>query len=230
MKFEEGSTEVEKSHFLLPLNYKLTPKQPASQETSIKLEEDENRPKPFFPTAAPATSAAMRIQSRASSVSSTGRDILKQPLPRLRKSTESLLQKRNSVELKRSSSDVSTRSSVPNLRNSLPPSESRASTPGATAATQPGALDGKEKEALQHIILASLRLRGISRSADNDFYKEIYASTFQAARFALRQQKLRLQKKGDNVAKIGMMDMQDKVDKLLNLFMGEESVSTTEGF
>lgn len=227
IKSEDDAEPQTKPHFLLPANYKLSTKELASKQDTIKTEDGLGRPKPYFPTT--IVSSAMRIQSRASSVSSTGRDILKQP-PLNTKRSADLKSKRSSLELnpQRASFELSSKQSSSNLRNSLPPSESRSSTPAEAPAAS--ALDSKEKEALQHIILASLRLRGISRSGDtSEMYKEVYTYTFQAARFALRLQKDRLKKEG-KVGRIGMMDMQDKVDKLLNMFVGEEGVNSAEGF
>lgn len=234
---EEIKTEhpqTEQSHFLLPTNYK--PGQSSSLSIPTIKKEDQShdddrgilgsrkRPQhPYFP----GGGSSLRASSRASSISSTStaRDMFKQPF-------------QNPITTTTNSS----------RRATLPPRIS--STPGTTptpiplpASASTDTLDAKEKEALQHVILASLRLRGITRDpADNgEFYKELYHQTYTAARFALRQQKKVLSLRSSNSAvgktvsasstkRIGMMDMQDKVDKLLSMFVPEDLSTSAEGF
>lgn len=75
-------------------------------------------------------------------------------------------------------------------------------------------LTAKEKDALQHTILAALRLRGYSIST----HKEVYNHTYTAAKFALVQQKNR-QKTG---RRITIVEIQEKIEVLLNLFLPED--------
>ncbi|VVT58554.1 uncharacterized protein SAPINGB_P006267 [Magnusiomyces paraingens] len=80
-----------------------------------------------------------------------------------------------------------------------------------------GTLEDRERQALQHLILASLRLRGVARDAE---FKEVYGHTIRAAQFAVAQ-KRRRNRKNSSGKPVGIMEMQDIVDKLLNVFLPE---------
>lgn len=79
----------------------------------------------------------------------------------------------------------------------------------------------RQKQALQHLVLAALRLRGVTRDTlGSDEYKELYHQTFRAAQFAMAQRSKVLNPKNGN-GKPGLIDLQDVVDKLLNMFLPE---------
>lgn len=126
-------------------------------------------------------------------------------------------------------------------------------------------IDVHQKQALQHLIHATLRLRGItpptrissssslsfsslpgspgstpgsprSTSTNNnnttqkeerDEYKELFVNTFRAAQYAIYQKTVHSRNQHDNSknnknkAGLGMMEMQDIVDKLLSIFLPE---------
>lgn len=127
-------------------------------------------------------------------------------------------------------------------------------------------IDVHQKQALQHLIHATLRLRGITpptrissslsfsslpgspgstpgsprstitnnnnnnntnQKEERDEYKELFVNTFRAAQYAIYQKIVHSRNQHDNSknnknkAGLGMMEMQDIVDKLLSIFLPE---------
>lgn len=166
-----------------------------------------------------------------------------------------------------SSSSSALTSSSTSTQTSIPSSSSASSIPSAASTKQPHNTEteskpdpepsidlARQKQALQHLVLAALRLRGITKETSTFFpqqssastnaeeYKELYHQTFRAAQFAvLQKNRAKAMKSGSNSnhnvngnsdgntngsgsndgngAGLSLVELQEIVDKLLNLFL-----------
>lgn len=111
-------------------------------------------------------------------------------------------------------------------KNSLsnPSISRRSSSPLINPKSGDDSATARQKQALQHLVLAALRLRGVTRDTlGSEEYKELYHHTFRAAQFAVAQRaRAAIQRKDKDRSENGkcsLSELQDIVDKLLNLFL-----------
>ncbi|ODQ66422.1 hypothetical protein NADFUDRAFT_45890 [Nadsonia fulvescens var. elongata DSM 6958] len=88
--------------------------------------------------------------------------------------------------------------------------------PSPTAGGLDTEQDRRVRNALQRLVLAALRLRGVSRDANIAEYKLLYQQTYKAALFSLRH---RLHPEEMKLRPVTIEQMQEKVELLLTVFL-----------